>query len=90
MRDERLPSIVQRHRQPVVRQEALDDRGDLREHLADVEHRRDRVQQFLGDVEGQSLHGWYRQVCHKCALGHTCALRAHLIATRATIGHFNR
>ena len=51
--DQRPFAVVQRHRQPVVRDHGLDDRGDLREDLPDVEHRPQEPEQLLGHFERQ-------------------------------------
>ena len=68
--DERAAPIVQRHREAVVRQEALHDRRDFGKHLADVEDRPHRVQQFLRNLEGQTLHGLSASLPQVCAGAH--------------------
>ena len=60
--DQRPLAVVQRHRQAVVPDHGLDDRGDLREDLPDVEHRSQEPEQLLGYLERQ----------HACTIGSLC------------------
>ncbi len=87
VRDERAVAVVQRHRQPVVRQHGLDDGRDLRKHLPDVEHGRRPARSSCSDTV-KLIHAWraFRLlVCHEVGLEAQHAPRGTLPRDRQTV-----